>query len=66
MNIKEIKSKDNELIKKINGLKTKKFRERFSEFMAEGLMSLNAGLCSDYELNAVFMSESFLKENSIT
>lgn len=66
MNIKEIKSKDNELIKKINGLKTKKFRERFSEFMAEGLISLNAGLCSDYELSTVFMSESFLKENAET
>ena len=50
MAFKEIKSADNALIKKIAKLKNKKFREEFKEFMAEGKLSLEAGLSSCYEL----------------
>ena len=63
MAFKEIKSADNALIKKIAKLKNKKFREEFKEFMAEGKLSLEAGLSSCYELCFAVASETFSKEN---
>ena len=63
MAVKEIKSADNTQLKKISKLKTKKYREEFKEFMAEGLLSLQAGLSSCYELCFAVASETFLKEN---
>jgi len=63
MAFKEIKSADNALIKKIAKLKNKKFREEFKEFMAEGRLSLEAGIASCYELCFAVASETFAKEN---
>ena len=63
MGFKEIKSADNAVIKKVSKLKTKKFREEFGEFMAEGRLSLEAGLSSAYELSFSLASESFAKDN---
>ncbi len=64
MAIREIKSADNAQIKEIAKLKTKKYREEFGKFMAEGILSLDAGFCSNYELCFVVASESFAKSNS--
>ncbi len=64
MTVKEIKSADNPQLKKISKLKTKKYREEFGEFMAEGLLAVEAGLSSCYELCFAVASESFLKENN--
>lgn len=63
MSFKEIKSADNALVKKITKLKNKKYREEFGEFMAEGHLSLSAGLSSCYELCFAVSSQSFAKDN---
>lgn len=64
MAFKEIKSADNVLIKKIAKLKNKKYREEFGEFMAEGRLSLEAGLSSCYELSFAVCTQDFAKENA--
>ncbi len=63
MAFKEIMSADNALIKKVSKLKNKKYREQFGEFMAEGWLSLEAGLSSCYELSFVVASKSFSEKN---
>lgn len=63
MGFKEIKSTDNAVIKKVSKLKTKKYREEFGEFMAEGRLSLEAGLSSAYVLSFALASESFAEDN---
>lgn len=63
MAIKEITSADNALIKKVSKLKSGKYRAEFGEFMAEGRLSLEAGLSSCYELSFVISSKSFAEEN---
>ena len=61
MSFKEITSADNALIKKVSKLKNKKYREEFGEFMAEGRLSLEAGISSAYELSFVLASKSFAR-----
>lgn len=63
MAFKEITSADNVLIKKIAKLKNKKYREEFKEFIAEGRLSLEAGLSSCYELCFAVCSKSFALDN---
>lgn len=63
MAFKEITSAENALIKKIAKLKNKKYREEFREFIAEGRLSLEAGLSSCYELCFAVCSKSFAEEN---
>ena len=63
MIFKEITSQDNAIIKKISKLKNKKYRDEFGEFMAEGRLSLEAGLSSCYELSLAVASKSFAEKN---
>lgn len=63
MAFKEITSADNAIVKKVSKLKNKKYREEFGEFMAEGYLSLEAGISSGYELSFVACSKSFAEEN---
>ena len=62
MAIREINSADNALIKKVAKLKNKKYREEYLEFIAEGRLSLEAGLSSGFELSFAVCSKSFAEE----
>ena len=61
MEIKHISSLENEYIKKVEKLKTRKFRDRFGLFVAEGERSVRDALSSDFVVEAVIVTEEFLE-----
>ncbi len=63
MEIKKISSAQNEYIKKLAKLSSKKHREEFKLFIAEGEHLVEMVLGSEYETEAVIMSESYYEKN---
>ena len=59
MNVKHISSAENEYIKKIIKLKTKKYREEFGLFVAEGERSAKDAVSSGFSIESVIMTEAF-------
>ncbi len=59
MEIKRISSAENEYIKKIAKLKTKKHRDSFGLFVAEGERSVKDAVSSGFCIESVIMTESF-------
>ncbi len=64
MEIKKITSAQNEYIKKIVSLGTKKHREETGLFIAEGEHLVEMALASGCEIESIIMSESFLEKKS--
>ncbi len=50
--------------KYVNSLQQKKFRTQYSTFVVEGLKIVNELLKSDYEVETIFATSSWLKNNS--
>lgn len=65
MEIKHISSLENEYIKKVEKLKTKKFRDRFGLFVAEGERSVRDALASDFAVESVIVTEEFLERRGV-
>lgn len=65
MEIKHISSLENEYIKKVEKLKTKKFRDRFGLFVAEGERSVRDALSSGFFVESVVMTEDFEKRRGV-
>ncbi len=55
----DISGKEHKLVKKITGLKEKKYRERYGEFVVEGALSVEWALESDFSLVEVVVSQGF-------
>jgi TrmH family RNA methyltransferase len=53
-------------IKYINSLQQKKFRQEYQAFVVEGAKSVVELLLSDFELESLFVTEDFYKENKPT
>lgn len=59
-----IESKDNKLFKKICSLKTKKFRDKYNQFIIEGEKFVTE-IPNDYNIDCIIVSESYiLKKDS--
>ena len=63
--MKRIESRDNKWVKRLNGLKIKKNRDKEGVFVAEGLRFISE-VPSDWNVEAYVVSESFCKENDIS
>ncbi len=63
MEVKKITSAQNEYIKSLSKLKSKKHREEAGLFIAEGEHLLQMLNLSDFEINDVVMSESYYEKN---
>ncbi len=57
--MQEITRADHPLIKQTASLKEKKYRERFSEFLVEGELSVLWALHSGYQVKAIFVSADY-------
>ncbi|NLK71542.1 MAG: RNA methyltransferase [Clostridiales bacterium] len=58
--IKEISSKDNLIIKKIKQLSLKKYREKYNQFIMEGLNLIEEAIKNEADINLVIYKDSFL------
>ena len=65
MEIKRITSTQNEYIKKIAKLSSKKYREEAGLFIAEGEHLVEMVLASSFEIQSVIMSDSYYDKNNI-
>ena len=63
--MKRIESRDNKWVKRLNGFKIKKNRDKEGVFVAEGLRFINE-VPSDWAVEAYAVSESFEAENDIS
>ncbi len=59
MAVKTISSAENELMKKIIKLKSKKYRDQFAMFVVEGERSVKDAVSSDFSVENVIMTEDF-------
>lgn len=58
--IKKITSKDNFIIKKVRQLKTKKGRDKYNEFLVEGLHLIEESIKNNIEINFIVYCDTFL------
>jgi len=65
MEVKKITSAKNEYIKKIAKLSSKKARDEEGLFVAEGEHLVEMVLSSDFEVQAIVVSESYFEKNTI-
>ena len=63
--MKRIESRDNKWVKRLNGLKIKKNRDKEGVFVAEGLRFISE-VPSDWKVEAYVVSESFVQDNDLT
>lgn len=63
MEIKKITSAQNEYIKRIVKLKTKKYRDEEGVFIAEGEHLVEMALSSDFLIESIIMSDSYYEKN---
>ncbi len=63
--IQEITSPEHKLVKKIASLKEKKYREKYSEFLVEGVLSVTWALSSSYPVSDVVISAGFTLPESL-
>lgn len=63
--MKRIESRDNKWIKRLNGLKIKKNRDKEGMFLAEGLRFIRE-IPQNHEVAAYIVSDSFAKENDLS
>lgn len=59
MDVKYISSAENEYIKKLVKLKTKKYRDRFSLFVVEGERSVREAIASGFSIESVVVTEAY-------
>ena len=65
MSVKKIISSQNEYIKMLSKLKTKKYRDELSLFTIEGERSCREAISSDFSVHSVVMSESYYKKSDL-
>lgn len=63
--MKKIESRDNKWVKRLNGLKIKKNRDKEGVFLAEGLRFVSE-IPADWSIEAYAVSESFAAENNLS
>lgn len=63
--MKKIESRDNKWVKRLNGLKIKKNRDKEGVFIAEGLRFVSE-IPADWSIEAYAVSESFAAENDLS
>ncbi|MBQ3567663.1 MAG: hypothetical protein IJA25_01875 [Anaerotignum sp.] len=63
--MKRIESRDNKWVKRLNGLKIKKNRDKEDVFVAEGLRFIGE-VPADWAVEAYAVSETFACENDLT
>ena len=63
--MKKIESRDNKWVKRLNGLKIKKNRDKEGVFVAEGLRFISE-VPADWAVEAYAVSESFANENDLS
>ena len=63
--MKKIESRDNKWVKRLNGLKIKKNRDKEGVFVAEGLRFINE-VPADWAVEAYAVSETFAAENDLS
>ena len=63
--MKKIESRDNKWVKRLNGLKIKKNRDKEGVFVAEGLRFINE-VPADWTVEAYAVSETFAAENDLS
>ena len=63
--MKRIESRDNKWVKRLNGLKIKKNRDKEGVFVAEGLRFISE-VPADWRTEAYVVSETFANENDLS